>query len=262
MSASKVGFRFQPEWRISLLTALLLPTLVGLGFWQIQRAEEKASLASAFEEQQLMPPAALTALWESPAETLAYRSVEVVGEYVPDAYFLLDNRTWEGQSGYEVLQVMRLETGEGVLINRGWVSAGADRGHLPEVPAPSSGQRITGHVYVSPGQPYLLAPQVLSDDWPQRIQAVEMDKLAVPVQSRLGGRLFPYPIRIDAEAPGALRVNWTVINVSPDKHYAYAVQWFSMALVLLLVYLLQSSNLRQWVSRGAGNDDDNHTGKV
>ena len=61
MSDPMGGFRFDPEWRISLLTAILLPFLVLLGFWQLQRAEEKATLATTWELRRHQSPATLSA---------------------------------------------------------------------------------------------------------------------------------------------------------------------------------------------------------
>jgi cytochrome oxidase assembly protein ShyY1 len=104
---------------------------------------------------------------------------------------------------------------------------------------------ITGHVYVAPGSPFLLEEQQLEGDWPKRIQAVEMDKLAPLIVALQGGNVFPYPIRIDADARGALVTDWQIVNMSPVKHQAYAVQWFAMAAVLLMYYLMRSSNLWQ-----------------
>ena len=42
---SPARFRFEPEWRITLFTLVLVPAMVGLGFWLLQRAGEKAILA-------------------------------------------------------------------------------------------------------------------------------------------------------------------------------------------------------------------------
>lgn len=253
MSASEPGLQFNFEWRITLFTVLMFPLLVWLGFWQLDRAEEKQGLAVAFEQQQAQPPAPLAALWEEPAQQLGYRAVELVGEYQEDAYFLLDNKIRGGQFGYEVLHVFRMSDGDAVLVNRGWVAGDSSRQRLPEVPRVSSNQdsalQVTGHIYIAPGKPYLLASQQIQAGWPKRVQAVEMDKLSPPVTQLLGGEVFPYPVRIDANARGALAVDWQVINMSPDKHLGYAVQWFTMAAVLLLLYLFQSSNLKQWVFR-------------
>jgi len=38
------------------------------------------------------------------------------------------------------------------------------------------------------------------------------------------------------------------VNMSPQMHQGYAVQWFAMAAVLLVFYLLRSSNVWQLVT--------------
>ena len=108
---------------------------------------------------------------------------------------------------------------------------------------------LTGHLYVPPGEPYLLAEQAFGGDWPLVLQALEMDKLGPELAQRLGDRVFPYSVRLDANAPGALAIDWQVINVSPQKHVGYAVQWFTMAAVLFLFFVFRSTNLWQWLRR-------------
>jgi surfeit locus 1 family protein len=246
MSDKGPGFKFDPEWRITLFVLVMVPLMVGLGFWQLQRAEEKASLAAAFERRQLQPPAELGELWDMPADSLAYTPVILSGEFLPDKYFLLDNRILGGRFGYEVLGIVELQdSGRMVLVDRGWIAGDPARLQRPEVPEVSGLVRLTGHVYVAPGAPYLLAEQSLAGDWPKLLQAVEMDKLVPVVEAISGVSVFSYPIRIDAGAPGALSVDWQVVNVSPQKHQGYAVQWFAMALVLSIFYLLRCSNLWQ-----------------
>ena len=97
---------------------------------------------------------------------------------------------------------------------------------------------------MAPGRSYALGEPLLDDGWPKRIQVVEMEQLSAAL-GVAPGALFPYPVRIEPAAPGALAVEWLIVNVSPAKHRAYAVQWFSMATVLALFYLLRSTNLWQ-----------------
>lgn len=255
MITPKPGLQFDFEWRTTLFTALLVPLMVSLGFWQIHRAEEKTALASAFEARQQQPPAALVALWDTPAEQLAYMPVRIRGQFVPDANFLLDNQTRDGRVGYEVLSIVQLpDEGGSVLVNRGWVAGSADRQSLPLVPTVTGQADITGHVYVAPGKPFLLAKQQFDSNWPKRIQAIEMDKLTPLIAALAAGKVFPYPVRIDAGERGALAVNWQIMNASPQKHQAYAVQWFAMAATLFVFYLLGSSNIRQLMT-GSGRTD-------
>jgi surfeit locus 1 family protein len=243
------GLKLDLEWRISLITALLLPALLFLGYWQLQRADEKALLASSWQARAEQPPVALSELDPGSPQSITYVPVVLRGRFSAEKYFLLDNRIYGGRFGYEVLALFELEASAGsVLVNRGWLAGDASRLTLPAVPAVTDPVRISGHVYVAPGKPYLLSEQVLAPGWPKRIQAVEMSKLRSALGDLHGGSMFPYPVRIDALQPGALTVDWQVINISPEKHRGYAFQWFTMAAVLGLYFIFRSSNLWRLLS--------------
>jgi surfeit locus 1 family protein len=252
----EVGFQFDPEWRITLFTAVMVALMIWLGLWQLQRADEKGALAAAFQQRQAQPPALLSELWGEPPAALAYAPVRLNGKFLSDEYFLLDNRISGGRFGYEVLGILQLGDGSGaVLVNRGWIAGDPSRRELPEVPQVAGQVNLTGHVYVAPGAPYLLAEQQLQAGWPKRIQAVEMGIMQPPIMAITRGSVFPYPVRIDADSSGALRVDWKVVNVSPQKHQGYAVQWFAMAAVLFIFYMLGCSNLWQLLSASRGTRD-------
>ncbi|GAB5452955.1 MAG: hypothetical protein Hals2KO_32830 [Halioglobus sp.] len=236
------GLRFTGDWRTTAFVVLMVPLLASLGFWQLSRAEEKQAITREFEGKQSRPPALLGELDLLDARALAYQPVQMSGRFM-DEYFLLDNRMVQGRYGNDVIGVFE-DTASGVLVlvNRGWIVADAARRSLPEAPAVEGEVRLTGQVYVAPGKPYLLQDEALSEGWPKRIQAVQLGKIA----AALGvgeAALFPYPVRIASGAPGALYVDWPVVNVSPAKHYGYAVQWFAMAFVLAVLYLLRSTNI-------------------
>ena len=234
------------EWRTAVFTAVLLPVFVSLGFWQLERADEKEALATAFEQRSAAPPQVVSStLMEGDPELLAYLPVVAEGQFLPERHILLDNRIQGGRYGYEVVSVMSLPTNQLLLVNRGWIAGDPARRALPDIPELTGPVTVSGHVYVAPGDPYLLAEQDLSGQWPLRLQALEMDKLSVALTERLGASLLPYPLRIDAGEPGSLAVDWQVVNVSPAKHLGYAVQWFTMAAALLLLFIFRSSNLWQ-----------------
>jgi len=238
------------EWRTSLLTALLLPLLIYLGFWQLQRAEDKAVLAAAFAEREAAAPIPISAALAGPPESLAYLPVRIQGEFLAGRTIFLDNRLQGGKFGYEVVSPLMLSSGESlVLVNRGWIAGDAARRSLPQPTVPAGSVDITGHVYIPPGQPYLLAEQKLTGPWPKVLQALEMDKLQPVIeQAATGAAMFPHQVRIDAGQAGALQVDWQIINVSPQKHRGYAVQWFCMAIALAVLFALRSSNVLQVVT--------------
>lgn len=246
MPTKAPAFQFYPEWRISLATSVLLPFLIFLGFWQLERADEKAALAQAWEQRSHEPPAPLSQLLDQDVQALAFQPVLITGEYVKEAVFLLDNRMHRGQFGYEVVALFKIDgTNLSVLVNRGWIVADPARLSLPQIPHSEGLLSLTGHVYAPRDKPYLLAEQAFAPGWPKRIQALEMDKVSEAAQDKFTGDLFPHMIRIDIAQASALTVDWKVINVRPEKHIAYAFQWFAMAFFLTFFYLLRSTNLWQ-----------------
>ena len=192
----------------------------------------------AFEARQQRPRALLAELVDRGPADLAYLPVKLQGHYRNGQDFLLDNRIQGGKYGNEVLTVFELDNGELALVNRGWIIADPARRSLPDVPTVSpQAVAITGQVYVSPGDPYLLAEQELTGSWPLQVQAVDMAKMAAAIGVP-ESRLFPYPVRIDAGQSGALSVDWQVLNSSPEKHRGYAVQWFALSAALLIIYIV------------------------
>lgn len=227
----------QREWRLALFVLALVPLLVGLGFWQLSRAEEKAALAADYAAKRTLAPLGADALQGLAAAELAYLPVALTGRFHPERYFLLDNRTRQGRFGNEVIALFfPAAGGPGFLVNRGWVPADPARRAAPQVPPVPSEVTVLGHVYVPPGETFVLGDQQPGGGWPVRVQSADMALLR-EVLDMTPGELFPYVVRLSEDSPAALRTGWPVVNVSASKHTGYAVQWFAMAAVLTLIYL-------------------------
>jgi cytochrome oxidase assembly protein ShyY1 len=250
--------RLDVEWRLALFTALLFPVLVGLGFWQLQRASEKEQLATDFASRALQPPQPLAALAaiDSPAD-LAYRRVEVSGYFHPEVTLLKDNQLRDGRYGVDVLGLFfDRSTQSWVVLNRGWIAADPARRSLPEVAIPPADQRLEASIYVPPGQPYVLGEQRLDAlRWPLLVADPVAPPLRRVLENALGGEVYPYELRLADGQPGGLRRDWPLVNSSPQRHRGYALQWFTMAGVLLLLFVLRSSNIADLLrpNRGSRN---------
>ena len=55
--------------------------------------------------------------------------------------------------------------------------------------------------------------------------------------------LFPYVIRLGVDQPGVLVRHWPAVTSNTSQNFSYALQWFSMAIALLMVSLILSSNI-------------------
>jgi surfeit locus 1 family protein len=233
------SYDFRPSLWPSLVTLVLLPILIGLGKWQLDRAAWKQALIDAHAARIAEPARPLRdVLTESPAEQ-KYRQVMAQGAYDLDHQLLLDNQVHEGMVGYHVLTPLRLDgmgTGnDWVLVNRGWVPMGATRSQLPPVPGPAGPVTVRAMVRLPPDKIFRLeAVEEPISGWPQVIQQVEIG----PIEKRLGHRLLPLVLLLDPNDTGGFVRDWKpVYGITPDRHRAYAAQWFTLALVLLMIYV-------------------------
>ncbi len=88
-------------------------------------------------------------------DNLQFRTVELVGTFLPNQEIYLANRTATNNSkpsskkplGFHILSPFLLESGKIVWINRGWIARDpANRKKIPTVARPDGGQTITGYV--------------------------------------------------------------------------------------------------------------------
>ena len=222
---------FRPGWKLSLFVALLLPALLSLGFWQLDRALQKQTVMDRREARRSLPPVALAMLKGS--EQPAFRRVRLRGHYLPAQQILRDNQIVDGRFGYEVITPLRQPDGVVVLVSRGWLAASLNRSELPQIPTPEGPQLLTGEVYVPLGEAFTLGDTALAEGWPKRVQWLDVSQF----NDLFSGPVFPYVVRLEDGAPSAFTRHWQAVNVLPAKHTGYAVQWFSMAVVLAGLYL-------------------------
>lgn len=225
-----------------IFAVIMTPLLTGLGFWQLSRGDEKQALVKQYAEGGSSETIALTRLsivdWQNHAtqmETLNYKQVDVSGHYDKRLYLLLDNRTRNGMVGYEVINLFRTDDGKAIWVNRGWVKAPTYRDQWPEVKSVIQDVAITGHIYVPAGRNFTLATAEKTGDWPRRVQSFDIDEL----NHELITETYPFTLRlIDESQPGALKTGWSIARMSPEKHFGYAFQWFSLAVLLVVMTVI------------------------
>jgi surfeit locus 1 family protein len=229
------NFEFRPGLWPTLATLILLPFLSGLGIWQLERASWKQALVDTHTARTREPAVALSSLLPVTAAS-EYRTVTLKGHYDLERQLLLDNRLHRGHAGYQVLTPLHLEGGGAtVLVNRGWVPTGASRAVLPALDGPAGTIRLAALVKLPPEKIFRLgADEERHAGWPQVIQAIDVAAL----EERLGYALLPLVLLLDPDDVHGYVRDWQpVYGVKPEKHRAYAMQWFTLAAVLLLIYI-------------------------
>jgi len=217
-----------------------MPVLISLGFWQLGRAETKEQLLASYEakSQSMMDVSQLLA-----QEDMAFQRVSLEGVYDNGRSFLLDNKTFHGRVGYEVITPFILANPpassradndiEIVLVNRGWLPMGPSRQQLPDIPGVKGTLAIIATVDVPEREAFVLQDQPLTGSWPLVIQISDVARMA----EELGQPTFPFVVRLSTDSTGALQTVWKPVIMQPEKNFAYAVQWFALAATLSVLFI-------------------------
>ncbi|MBM4199540.1 MAG: SURF1 family protein [Gammaproteobacteria bacterium] len=224
------------------ITAVLLVLFISLGHWQWGRAEFKQQLADDFVRNS----AGVSELGSRRTiELPRFAKVEVSGEWDGARQFLLDNRTRGGRAGYEVLTPLRLADGRWLLVNRGWVPFGGYRDRLPEVRLAAAEVTIRGLLDDLPqaGLAGGRAAPSASGSWPRVTAYPGLAELAkaLSVDSR---RLESRVLLLDDQAVAGYQRGWKPFVNGPEQNWSYAIQWWSFAVLLLVLYVVMNLKKR------------------
>ncbi len=222
---------------VSYLVVLAL--LISLGFWQLGRADQKREFIENQQKMQSAEALQLDHNLPEALEALKFRRVKISGDYDSNQQILLDNQHVNGKVGYFVFTPLKIKgSDKAVLINRGWLPLNVDRKQLPAVMLQNASVTLSGRVnsFPEPGIKLAGADQP-TDGWPSVVGVLDSQILS----KKMGYALYSYQIELDPEQPEGYLRNWHGLNIMPpEKHIAYAVQWFGLAIALtLLVVWLQ-----------------------
>jgi len=232
----KIGNKtFKPRLIPTIVMLLILPVLLRLGFWQLERAEEKRDLIELFKQQNDTGPILLndTIRYD---EALNYREAQVEGHYNPARQVFIDNKIYQGKAGVYVLTPFKLKSSEySVLVNRGWVPMIPDRSSLPEIKTTMKYLTLSGKIKFLKEAPFMIGEKFQSNEsWPALMQWINISE----IEDKSGLKLLPFIFLLDEKEQSGYVRQWKPVVMLPEKSTSYAVQWFSLALALIIIYIV------------------------
>ena len=231
--------KLQFQFRIipTLATVALFPSLIGLGFWQLDRAQQKTEISTLYQQRSDAPAVVIGSVVESPQE-LEFRRLKATGTWDAQHEFLLDNRVRRGQPGFHVITPLIFRGGQSaVLVNRGWIPGSPDRSQLPKIEPLSGDANLTGLAIIPPADTFVLKQEfpVQTGEWPLIWQTLDIKRFSDAVPYEIQGVV----IQLDDDHPAGFERQWPPPdNVWIARHRAYAFQWFALSATLLVIYFL------------------------
>ncbi|MCO4798494.1 MAG: SURF1 family protein [Colwelliaceae bacterium] len=227
----------QLNWLIVVFTLLVFSGLIKLGLWQTARAlekEQRIARINQYQSQNALSLPEIISLQKS-NENINDLPVMLAGSFDNEKLFLIDNQTHKGRLGYRVLQIFQINE-IAVLINLGWVEGFIDRSKLPEIIAITGQHEIKGNIRIVEKGIVLNEEEFVNPQWPLRVQTIEIDKFSALIEQKL----LPFVVYLDTKESLGFEKNWRPIVMPPEKHRAYAFQWFSLATAWLVLMISAS----------------------
>ena len=213
----------------SILITATFAFLVSLGFWQLERADDKRSIEASIKQANTGSVELIKK--EEGLQSKEYYEVRLQGKYLSDKQFIYDNQIVDQVSGYYVLTPYALEgQSKAILINRGFIPWNGRRDKLADIVIGQETREIKVQIS-KPIKRMELKPSEVGIQFPALIQSIDLqdmaDRAKVDFSSVIG--------LLDASASNGFIRKWEPYTGSIEKHIGYAVQWFLMAFVLAII---------------------------
>ncbi len=226
---------------ISIAVLVIGIVMIRLGFWQLDRLQQRIASNARVLAQINAAPLSLNTL--GPEEDLAsmqYRTITASGTYDFSQQVILTNQGYKDQIGAHLLTPLILTgSNQAILVDRGWIPL-ADATSNGAAKYDEPGQlTITGIIQLQQREPIIgiSDPQLpAGQDRLQTWIVVNLDRIKMQVKEPL------LPVYIQVTPPNQNdHLPFRVVS-SPDlsngPHLSYALQWFSFTIILFVGYPL------------------------
>jgi surfeit locus 1 family protein len=228
---------FNRRWWLPTLVVILgVYVLIRLGFWQLDRLEQKRAINALMTERWQQEPFDINSQ-ELPADlsALEYRRVQATGDFDYSHQILLIHQTYNETPGSIIVTPLVLDDNRAVLVARGWLPTGEDAPEnwskynepegAPVIGLPKESQLLpNGNAPTPPDSPqtewFQINIDAIQPQMPYQLLPVIIQQL--PEEGRTINDL---PLR---EEP---------LTLDEGSHFSYAIQWFSFAAILGIGYI-------------------------
>jgi surfeit locus 1 family protein len=224
------AYRYTFKIGFFLLCLIFFVVLCQLGIWQLHRYHYKKDLLTAYDQRLHAAPISFMAAMKNP-QNLRFQSVTVTGHYEDKFQMVISNRYYQDKPGFEVLTPLRIQgDNKLLLVDRGWIEKTTKPLALPKI---SGDQHITGYIKLLDERQFILGNNILEpNSTPVVIQKIDI----ADINALTHEAFYPFVLRLNPAQPNGFVRDWIISASPPERHFGYAIQWFAMALVLLIAY--------------------------
>ncbi len=220
-------------WWATLLVVVMMGVMARLGFWQLDRLQERREANAALAVSLAATPLDVAGELPQDVESLKDRLAVASGTFDFEQQLVLLVQNWQSSSGVHLITPLVLPGGDtAVLVDRGWIP---DDQVNPqglaryEVAGPTT---VEGPIALS--QVISRNPNAAPEDPQSEWYRVDV----AAIQQQLPYQLLPFYIIQGPESRDTLPYrSLPPVDLSEGPHLSYAFQWFIFSVGLGVGYL-------------------------
>lgn len=225
-------FNFKPQLWPTIMTVPILILLLYLGNWQVERLEWKLGLIKQIETRAFMDPMRLPSE-KINLDDLEYFSVQITGLFNNNQEMTLYSVGPNGEAGYDLYTPFTTNDGKIIIVNRGWVPERI-KDQVSRLETIKNVEHTVTGLLRKPSIKLWYGPE----NEPQNNNWFYGDLDSMARTYNLGA---VYPMYLyaavddhDPVFPVAGRTEFNIVN----NHLDYAMTWYGLAIVLLVIYVI------------------------
>ena len=234
----------QPAGKLWILAIIVIALFCRAGVWQLDRAKQKQAMLA--ESQKVLAerkPLPLSAAAD-PARGTAYDWTAGEGRFAPAPEVLLDNQSRADRTGIRVFRVfLPASAAPPLLVELGWLPLPGDRA-LPAIEMPPGLVHVAG-LLAPPPSPGIAGSQAT----PQadgNLLAIGLDRAVLAGTLKMPN-LASRVLKLDPALKLGYARDLDILpnTLPPERHIGYAVQWFGLAIAVLVIALVLTLRKRR-----------------
>lgn len=217
----------KPGWVFTAAAVLIFAyfAFTVLAPWQLHKNEAKTernhNIEAAFETDPV-PLSEIFTTRGKVADGKEWRRVSMTGHYLPESEVLLRLRPVNSSPAFQALTPFRLNSGEIMLVNRGFVPANQD--NVPDIPAaPSEEVTIVGYARLDEPPP---SHEPLTDQGRLQVSGINSQQIADLTHLELGKDY----VQLSDGQPGTLSAI-PLPQLDSGPHLSYGIQWIAFGIM-------------------------------
>ena len=226
---------FRVHWFLIFVSLVVFSILMALGNWQLKRLAWKEDLLSNISSRTNSAPVAFDEILKrfETGEDVEYIPVYVNGyfQHTDEKHYYA---THNGVPGWYVFTPLHFENTQTVFVNRGFVPTALKFSNLRLESLINGKTKVIGLVRIPPVEkPNIFTPenQINKNEFYWRDLKAMSDSVDLPNENTIA------PLFIDAKQDQNLifPIGGTTQIHLPNNHLQYAVTWFGLAFVLVII---------------------------